>query len=181
MIATTNRDLSAEVKAGRFREDLYYRLHVLPIHVQPLRERTRDIVPLAHHFLQHYAGSNGTPTPELSAAAEARLTQWSWPGNVRELENVIQRAVVLLQGTMVEASDLVFGNASGPIGIVGSGASAAPMPLANRQLADIEREAILDTLQCTGGNKTEAARRLGVSARTLSNKMKLWRQLGLVA
>jgi DNA-binding NtrC family response regulator len=181
MIATTNRDLAAEVKAGRFREDLYYRLHVLPIHVQPLRERTRDIVPLAHHFLQHYAGSNGTPTPELSAAAEARLTQWSWPGNVRELENVIQRAVVLLQGTMVEASDLVFGNASGPIGIVGAGPAAAPMPLANRQLADIEREAILDTLQCTGGNKTEAARRLGVSARTLSNKMKLWRQLGLVA
>jgi DNA-binding NtrC family response regulator len=183
VIATTNRDLSAEVKGGRFREDLYYRLHVLPIHVAPLRDRQRDVLPLARHFLQTFAAHNGTPTPELSAAAEQRLTQWSWPGNVRELENVIQRAVVLMQGQMVEVSDLVFGPATGPIGIVGSehGSPQARTSLANRPLEDIEREAILDTLHCTGGNKTEAARRLGVSARTLSNKMKLWRKLGLVA
>jgi DNA-binding NtrC family response regulator len=183
VVATTNRDLSAEVKAGRFREDLYYRLHVLPIHVAPLRERHQDVLALAKHFIAHYAKQHGLATPQLSAAAELRLTQWSWPGNVRELENVIQRAVVLLQGDTVEANDLVFGPASGPVGIVGQGQAATPArpALANRPLADIEREAILDTLQCTGGNKTEAARRLGVSARTLSNKMKLWRQLGLVA
>jgi two-component system response regulator HydG len=98
---------------------------------------------------------------------------------------VIQRAVVLLQGETIEESDLAFGPisaASGPTGLAGgSGAARSAYPLANRPLADIEREAILATLQSTGGNKTEAARRMGVSARTLSNKMKLWRRLGLVA
>jgi two-component system response regulator HydG len=109
---------------------------------------------------------------------------WEWPGNVRELENVVQRAVVLMQGNTLDAPDLVFGAATGPVAVLQGGAPAAqstkPM-LANRPLADIEREAILETLASTGGNKTEAARRMGVSARTLSNKMKLWRQLGLVA
>ncbi|MCC7011022.1 MAG: sigma-54-dependent Fis family transcriptional regulator [Planctomycetes bacterium] len=184
VVATTNRDLSVEVKAGRFREDLYYRLHVLPIHIAPLRERPKDIAPLAKHFLAHYARSQGQPIPQISAGAEQRLLSWSWPGNVRELENVIQRAVVLMQGNALEATDLVFGAASGPVGVLQGGPQAAPAQrplLANRPLADIEREAILETLASTGGNKTEAARRMGVSARTLSNKMKLWRQLGLVA
>ncbi len=184
VIATTNRDLAAEVKAGRFREDLYYRLHVLPIHLAPLRERSKDVLPLAHHFLTHYSRSQGTSEPTLSTAAEQKLLQWTWPGNVRELENVVQRAVVLCQGGSIEASDLVFGTGTGPIGVVAGGGASAPAPrpsLANRPLADIEREAILETLAATGGNKTEAARRMGVSARTLSNKMKLWRQLGLVA
>jgi two-component system response regulator HydG len=182
VVATTNRDLQAEVKAGRFREDLYYRLHVLPIHVAPLRDRQQDVLALTQHFLAHYAKQQGLATPKLSPAAETRLAQGSWPGIVRELENVVQRAVVLLQGDTVEAADLVFGPASGPVGIVGGNAAAPVRPLlANRPLADIEREAILETLQSTGGNKTEAARRMGVSARTLSNKMKLWRQLGLVA
>ena len=183
VIATTNRDLALEVKSGRFREDLYYRLHVLPIHVAPLRERAADILPLAKHFTAHYAKTQGQPVPALSSAAEQRLLQWSWPGNVRELENVVQRAVVLLQSNTLEADDLVFGTASGPIGVLQGGASmsGARPALANRPLADIEREAILETLGSTGGNKTEAARRMGVSARTLSNKMKLWRRLGLVA
>jgi len=189
VIATTNRNLASEVASGGFREDLYYRLHVLPIHLHPLRERAHDIMPLAKHFSAHYAEQNGRTSPALSPAAEGRLTQWSWPGNVRELENVVQRAVVLLQGDTLEVEDLSFG----PAGAQAAGgtdqqrptrADAGPQsahPLANRPLADIEREAILATLDCTGGNKTEAARRLGVSARTLSNKMKLWRQIGLVA
>jgi DNA-binding NtrC family response regulator len=185
VIATTNRNLSQEVAAGRFREDLYYRLHVLPIQVQALRERQKDILPLANFFIKHYSDSSGSPVPALSAAAQERLMAWHWPGNVRELENVIQRAVVLLQGETIEESDLAFGPisaASGPTGLAGgSGAARSAYPLANRPLADIEREAILATLQSTGGNKTEAARRMGVSARTLSNKMKLWRRLGLVA
>ena len=184
VIATTNRDLAAEVKAGRFREDLYYRLHVLPIHIAPLRERSKDVLPLARHFLAHFARTQGTNELNLSTAAEQKLLQWTWPGNVRELENVLQRAVVLCQGTTLEPTDIVFGAATGPVGVLQGGlasvASALPS-LANRPLADIEREAILETLASTGGNKTEAARRMGVSARTLSNKMKLWRQLGLVA
>jgi len=107
---------------------------------------------------------------------------------VRELENVIQRAVVLLRGDIVDVADLSFGpvapDSAGSRPGAPLGAKSGPQsahPLANRPLDDIEREAILATLDCTGGNKTEAARRLGVSARTLSNKMKLWRQIGLVA
>ncbi|MBM3986345.1 MAG: sigma-54-dependent Fis family transcriptional regulator [Planctomycetes bacterium] len=184
VIATTNRDLAAEVKAGRFREDLYYRLHVLPLHVAPLRERSNDVLPLARHFLAHFARAHGLNELALSAATEQKLLQWPWPGNVRELENVLQRAVVLSQGTMIEPTDIAFGAATGPVSVLPGGAAStpvAPASLANRPLADIEREAILETLASTGGNKTEAARRMGVSARTLSNKMKLWRQLGLVA
>ena len=184
VIATTNRDLAAEVKAGRFREDLYNRHHVLPIHVSPLRERSKDVLPLARHFLTHFARTQGTNELTLSTAAEQKLLQWTWPGNVRELENVLQRAVVLTQGTTIEPTDIAFGAATGPVGVLQGGLDSIPAALpslANRPLADIEREAILETLASTGGNKTEAARRMGVSARTLSNKMKLWRQLGLVA
>ncbi len=188
VIATTNRNLAAEVAAGNFREDLYYRLHVLPIHLHPLRERARDVLPIAQHFVEHYATQNGRTVPALSPAAQLQLQCWSWPGNVRELENVIQRAVVLLQSDTIDTGDLSFGPVTAESGVAEStapvAAAAGPQsahPLANRPLSDIEREAILATLECTGGNKTEAARRLGVSARTLSNKMKLWRQIGLVA
>jgi two-component system response regulator HydG len=128
-------------------------------------------------------------TPALAAGCVEKLLQWSWPGNVRELENVIQRAVVLMQGDEISASDLVFGagpNASHAAGGAGDRKHAqwtsdTDQMLRDRPLADIEREAILATLESTGGNKTEAARRMGVSARTLSNKMKLWRAAGLVA
>ncbi len=185
VIATTNRNLSQEVQAGRFREDLYYRLHVLPIEVAALRDREKDILPLARHFVQHYAKANGIPLPQLSEEAHKRLLAWHWPGNVRELENVIQRAIVLLQEDVIGEADLAFGpttqSATGPTSTAADFAARGAYPLANRPLADIEREAILATLQSTGGNKTEAARRMGVSARTLSNKMKLWRRLGLVA
>jgi DNA-binding NtrC family response regulator len=188
VIATTNRNLAAEVAAGGFREDLYYRLHVLPIHLHPLRDRAQDILPMAQHFARHYAEQSGRGIPTITPAAQLRLQQWSWPGNVRELENVIQRAVVLLRGDIVDVADLSFGpvapDSAGSRPGAPLGAKSGPQsahPLANRPLDDIEREAILATLDCTGGNKTEAARRLGVSARTLSNKMKLWRQIGLVA
>jgi DNA-binding NtrC family response regulator len=189
VIATTNRNLASEVKAGNFREDLYYRLHVLPIHLHPLRERAGDILPLAQHFVEHYAHQNGRSVPSINPAAQLELQRWSWPGNVRELENVVQRAVVLLQGETIDVDDLSFGPlaasgetpASSEVPVIAKAGPQSAHPLANRPLADIEREAILATLDCTGGNKTEAARRLGVSARTLSNKMKLWRQIGLVA
>ena len=191
VIATTNRDLPTEVSEGNFREDLYYRLHVLPIQMTPLCSRTEDILPLAHHFATHYANQNGRPTPDIAPSAEERMLAWHWPGNVRELENAVHRAVVLVDDGPIRAEHLQFdplpssghkpkftlvtdkGDYIGPI--------SAASPLANRQIADIEREVILCTLESTRGNKTEAARRLGVTARTLSNKMRLWRELGLVA
>ena len=187
VITTTNRDLPHEVEQGNFREDLYYRLHVLPIELAPLRERVQDVLPLARHFAAHYAAQNGFETSDFSDSARARLEAWRWPGNVRELENVIQRAVVLCRGEKIDGADLVFGPQGREVdaldatpGLVGGVVEIGPI-LANRKISDIEREAILATLDCTGGNKSEAARRLGVTARTLSNKMKLWRQLGLVA
>ncbi len=184
VVATTNRDLAAEVAAGRFREDLYYRLHVLPIHLAPLRQRRADVLPLARHFAQLHAVQNGRAVPGFSPGAQERLLAWHWPGNVRELENVVQRAVVLSTGDQIVEADLVFGprrDEGAASSDRGDGQPRAASTLVNRQLADIEREAILATLDACGGNKTEAARRLGVTARTLSNKMKLWRQLGLVA
>ncbi len=183
VIAATNRDLADEVAAGRFREDLYYRLHVLPLHVPPLRERREDILPMARHFAEIYARRNGRPVPRMSLETEERLRGWSWPGNVRELENVIQRAVVLGGGDVIEPDELVFGPASG----VSPGGNLqlsledreVALAIANNPLADIERVAFLTTLECAGNNKTEAARRLGVTARTISNKLKIWRATGL--
>jgi transcriptional regulator with GAF, ATPase, and Fis domain len=190
VVASTNRDLAAEVAEGRFREDLYYRLHVLPLHISSLNERTEDIMPLAERFAQVYAKQNGLPTPTITAEAAERLCAWGWPGNVRELENVIQRAVILgatEEGSpSITAEDLVFG----PTSATRTEGTAVDLDLehpafqeaiANESMADVERVAILSTLERTGGNKTEAARRLGVTARTLSNKMKIWRHAGLVA
>ena len=191
IIASTNRDLAAEVAAGNFREDLYYRLHVLPLHIAALKDRTADILPLATRFAQTYAAQNGLPTPAITDDAADRLQRWSWPGNVRELENVVQRAVILgaTQGgaSTIDTSDLVFGPQPGggaeaiDPGELDMDHPAFQEAIANRSMADVERVAILSTLARTGGNKTEAARRLGLTARTLSNKMKIWRHAGLVS
>ncbi|MFT7670494.1 MAG: DNA-binding NtrC family response regulator [Planctomycetota bacterium] len=195
VIATTNRDLPTEIANGNFREDLYYRLHVLPLQIPSLRERKEDILPLAEHFLSIYAIQNGIDVPTLGDQAKEQLLQWSWPGNVRELENVIQRSVVLLEADMIKAEDLSFGPPNGVSAISAPSSqtrTAAPNGtfdneedladrLANLPVAEIERIAILATLESTGGNKTEAARRLGLTARTLSNKIKLWKSTGLLA
>jgi DNA-binding NtrC family response regulator len=185
VIATTNRDLAAETRTGKFREDLFYRLHVLPVHIAPLRQRTEDVEPLARHFAEHFAAEHGLPTPTFSAEAMQRLLAWSWPGNVRELENVIQRTIVLLTGERIEAADIVFSSARAPVDAVNTGGDEARADLhselANRTLEEVERVSILATLEAARGNKAEAARRLGVTPRTLSNKMKLWRSSGLVA
>lgn len=188
VIAATNRDLVGEVAEGNFREDLYYRLHVLPLHIPPLRERQEDIAPLALHFAERYARQNGVSNPIIGDECRRRLCAHKWPGNVRELENVMQRAVILGADGKISPEDLVFGPANN---------TSAGMPqqelnmsleniefaeaIANHRMSDVERVAILATLERTGGNKTEAARRLGLTARTLSNKMKIWRQAGLVA
>ena len=186
VIAATNRNLADEVAAGRFREDLYYRLHVLPLHVPALRERPEDILPLVRHFSSIYALRNGRSTPSIALASAERLQGHNWPGNVRELENVVQRAVVLGGGMEMQPEDLMFG----PTGGFGALSPmdqdlcledrAVAVAISNNPLADIERVAFLTTLESTGGNKTEAARRLGVTARTISNKLKIWRAAGLV-
>ncbi|MED6334349.1 MAG: sigma-54 dependent transcriptional regulator [Planctomycetota bacterium] len=191
VIATTSRNLPVEVAAERFREDLYYRLHILPLAVAPLRARHEDIAPLAEHFIERTARLEGHSQPSLSIEARERLVEWPWPGNVSELERVIQRTVVLTQAETLEAGDLCLE----PTGHAHKGNAkederletpAHPerelgQRLANLRMADIERYAILATLESTGGNKTEAGRRLGLTARTLSNKLKLWKSAGLVA
>jgi DNA-binding NtrC family response regulator len=191
IIASTNRDLAKEVAAGNFREDLYYRLHVLPLHIAALKDRAADIMPLAQRFAEHYARQNGLTTPTFDDEASERLLGWRWPGNVRELENVVQRAVILgaREGgpASIGAQDLVFGpdaTAENESAVRASELDlehpAFQEAIANESMADVERVAILSTLERTGGNKTEAARRLGLTARTLSNKMKIWRHAGLV-
>ncbi len=186
ILATTNRDLSAEMRAGRFREELYYRLNVLPVRVANLRERREDILPLAQHFAAAFAKLAGLDTPTFTPDATESLQTWTWPGNVRELENALQRAIVTHRHTRIDVADLALVPASGSSNPTIATGSSNPTEslgpqLANRKLEEIERVSILATLQSTRGNKTEAARRLGVTARTLSNKMKLWRSTGLVA
>ena len=194
VIASTNRDLASEVAARNFREDLYYRLHVLPLHIAALKDRPDDIMPLARRFATHYARQNGLPTPSISECAVERLDTWGWPGNVRELENVIQRAVILGSNVngqpQITAKDLVFGPEAMADGLGGEQIKSSELDMehpafkeaiANEPMSDVERVAILSTLERTGGNKTEAARRLGLTARTLSNKMKIWRHAGLVS
>jgi DNA-binding NtrC family response regulator len=187
VIATTNRDLVAETRAGKFREDLFYRLHVLPVHIAPLRERMGDIEPLARHFAARFAREHGLEAPPFSAEALERLCAWRWPGNVRELENVIQRTVVMLQGAEVGADDILFSSAGSSAASANTspshsiGATEPSPQYANRTLEEVERVSILATLEAARGNKAEAARRLGVTPRTLSNKMRLWRSNGLVA
>ncbi|MBL8862345.1 MAG: sigma-54-dependent Fis family transcriptional regulator [Planctomycetes bacterium] len=184
ILATTSRDLASEMRAGRFREELYYRLNVLPVRVAPLRDRREDVMPLAQHFATAFAKSTGLETPTFTPEAAEALQAWSWPGNVRELENTLQRAVVALRHTRIDVADLALVASGGTPASTASASSpteALGPQLANRKLEEIERVSILATLQATRGNKTEAARRLGVTARTLSNKMKLWRSTGLVA
>ncbi|MAF64969.1 MAG: hypothetical protein CMJ84_04825 [Planctomycetes bacterium] len=191
VIVTTSRNLPQEVAAGRFREDLYYRLHILPLAIAPLRARPEDIGPLAEHFIERYACLGGPAQPALCEAARERLAQWPWPGNVSELENVVQRAVVLARGETLSVDDLCLGSAAPAAVEHGQADASGGEPLhperelgrrlANRRMADIERYAILATLESAGGNKTEAGRRLGLTARTLSNKLKLWKSTGLVA
>ncbi len=168
IIAATNRCLEDEVKAGRFREDLFYRLNVVNVHVPPLRARREDIPLLAGHFLVVYAARNRKQIKGFTPRAMDILLKYDWPGNVRELENVVERAVVLLAGAYVSDMEL-------PPSLTGARAEPAVdregAPSYEGKLEDIEREAILHTLRQTGDNKSEAARRLGISRKTLHSKL----------
>jgi two-component system response regulator FlrC len=180
VLATSNRDMAAEVKAGRFREDLYYRLNVFPLAIPALRERPGDILPLARHFLSQQARQAGR-TVRLGREAEAKLAAYNWPGNIRELENVIQRAVILAPGEVINPESLSVATPSRPqaapvpmVEEVGS-QEAAPAPA---NIKDLERQHILDTLAKVGGSRKKAVELLGISERTLRYKLAQYRQEG---
>ena len=172
LVAATNRDLAAEVRAGRFREDLYYRLNVVEIRVPALRERREDVLPLADHFLRRFAAEHSRAVPRLSADAKRRLSEYWFPGNVRELENLIERAVALSSGDEVTVDAL-------PAILRGSGAHAlspgGPLPAGfslEEYVAQIERELIDRALTETGGVKKDAATRLGLTFRQFRHRVK---------
>ena len=157
VIAATNRNLTKAIAQGLFREDLYYRLRVFEIHIPPLRERDRDVLPLAHAFLAHIAGSLGRPVPGLTQDAKHALAQYRWPGNVRELENTLQRAVILSDGSLITAEHLSLDGSGGPA------SSATP----TTHLPTVERDVIERVLHECRGNKAKAASRLGISRNQL--------------
>jgi transcriptional regulator with GAF, ATPase, and Fis domain len=165
IIAATNRELKQEVEEGRFREDLYYRLNVVAVRVPPLRERREDIQPLLDHFLTQACKEAGVPLKQVSPAALRILTSYNWPGNIRELQNEMKRLVALADDTI--GPELLESLKSHP-SLASGGARAG---LAGRTLKDIERQAILETLKLAGGNKADAAKRLGISRRALYDKI----------
>jgi two-component system response regulator FlrC len=169
VLATTNRCLRDEVAAGRFREDLFYRLNVFPLNLPALRERPGDIVPLARRLLARVGGKR--PVPTLSAAARARLREYGWTGNVRELDNVLQRALILHTGEMLDEVDLRFENDTPPV-------TAETDPRLQDDLKVHEQRLILDALHGERSRKA-AAERLGISPRTLRYKIARLREQGV--
>ncbi len=168
VLAATHRDLEAMVAQGTFRQDLYYRLSVVPVHLPPLRERREDIPVLAEHFLRVYAEKNRKEVRGFHPAAMDLLVRHDWPGNVRELQNAVERAVILCLGDRITPQELppALRDAGVP---PGGGPARDPGP---RSLKEAERELILRTLEETGGNRTRAARLLGISRQTLHNKLR---------
>jgi transcriptional regulator with GAF, ATPase, and Fis domain len=166
VLAATHRDLEGGLKSGAFREDLYYRLNVVAITVPPLRERREDIPSLLDHFLARFAQKNRRTVTGLTAGARDALMRYDYPGNVRELENIIERAVLLCRGSVIDLEDL-------PVALrPGERRPEAPLPKSLPEvLADIERQAIQSALERSGGVQTRAAEDLGISERVLRYKM----------
>lgn len=208
LLATSNRNLEEEVSKGTFREDLYFRLNVVNLQLPSLREKPQDIPALAEHFALKYAESNGLPARPVSAAAMQRLKTHHWPGNVRELENAMHRAVLLAQGDEIgEDAILLSGGPTHKRPVPAAAAAApstdapqstaqstshsaeqsvqepAPEPamagMVGKTVAEVERDLIIDTLQHCLGNRTHAANILGISIRTLRNKLKQYSEEGL--
>ncbi len=175
VLATSNRNMKSEVAAGRFREDLYYRLNVFPLTLPPLRSRRQDVVALAELFIRKY--SEGKAAPELSSEAQMALEQYNWPGNVRELENVIQRALILCSGNLISGYDLCFEEESGEVmtpdvnEVIEAGLSG--------DLRAKESDLILNALHDCGGSKKMTAEQLAISPRTLRYKLARMREQGI--
>ncbi|MCQ4256714.1 sigma-54-dependent transcriptional regulator [Stutzerimonas stutzeri] len=192
ILATTNRDLGGEVRGGRFREDLFYRLSVFPLAWPALRERPADIVPLAERLLTNHAMKMRQPSARLTADARQCLIGYAWPGNVRELDNAIQRALILQQGGLIRPDDLCL-TATGGFASLSSNAvsdDTQMLPLAvavppdapgdlGEDLRRREFELILETLRAERGRRKETADRLGISARTLRYKLAQMRDAGM--
>ncbi len=177
LIATSNRDLEAEVRKGGFREDLYFRLNVVNLCIPPLRERPLDVEPLAEHFAKKYAAANGVDYCGMSATLRDMLRRHAWRGNVRELENTMHRAILLSPGGEI-GLDAVMLSTGKPGDAKGDGTLARGV-LVGRTVADVERDLIIETLQHCLGNRTHAATILGISIRTLRNKLQQYRQEGV--
>jgi two-component system response regulator FlrC len=166
VIATTNRDLRIEVREGRFRQDLFYRLNVIHLQVPPLRERPGDIALLARHFLQKYAAAHASQATGYTPEALEALTSYSWPGNVRELENVIQRAAILCLSTLIAPEHIHLEEHT-----------VVSVSTPRLTVADMERNLIMSTLERLKGNRTHTAKELGLSVRTIRNRLREYRQV----
>ncbi len=167
VIAATNRDLANEVEKGSFREDLFFRLNVIPMLLPPLRERRNDIPNLANHFLQRCALDQRKDIQSISPDAMRLMLDYSWPGNVRELENSVEHAVVLAKGSQIEISDFPSTMISRPSALRDRGGASI--------LKESERAALQRVLEQSGWNKKEAAKRLGIGRTTLYAKMRKYR------
>jgi len=187
IIATSNRDLQTEARAGRFREDLFYRLNVVNLQLPPLRERPADIIALAEHFAARYAKQNGMVQKAISAEARRFLSQHRWSGNVRELENTMHRAVLLSTDAEIDVDAIRLPDGSrlddAPLnGVVQKAAAAADAvsrTFVGKTVAEVEQDLILQTLDHCLGNRTHAANILGISIRTLRNKLKEYGEQGV--
>ena len=172
LIAATHQDLARMCRDRRFREDLYFRLNVIAIRMPALREHLEDLPEMANQILQRIGRRRGQPALTIEPAAESALLTHGWRGNVRELENVLERASAFCDSNVIRVSDLMFSSTGfdtvSPVAMM----QPTAQQLANRTLDDLEKQAIIETLQSCSGNKAEAARRLGVSEKSIYNKMK---------
>ena len=178
VIATSNRDLKEAVKAGVFREDLYYRLNVFPLTWLALSERRDDIIPLAKHLVERLCQKSGEAIPEFTAAARSKLIAYHWPGNVRELDNVVQRALILHSEQKIDATDLLIENFDTPM-LIESPSETITEDKLGSELKLQEHQIILDTLQACQGSRKDVAERLGISPRTLRYKIARMRDSGI--
>jgi len=175
VIAASNKSLKEEIQKGNFREDLFYRLNVVSLHVPPLRERKEDIPMLAQHFLKHFSERNNKNIQGYTPRAMQKIMAYSWPGNIRELMNAVERAVVLAHADFLDAAEiaLIMGDSASSVG-----AAESDRPPQNLSLEDVEKKSILGALDACGGNKSEAARRLGITRKTLRAKLQKYQAEG---
>jgi len=176
IIATTNRNLKEMVAQGLFREDLYYRINVFPLSLIPLRERGEDMETLTLVLMNRIANRFGQAPLRITQSAMGRLKQWSFPGNIRELNNILERSAVLAQGGTIDATHIIIENEQGTL-------NASPAPVVEiategQTLREIERNAILNALRAFEGNRTHASEQLGISIRTLRNRLREYRNQG---